>query len=121
MTRYPISTGMQTVSAAGPVPGTLSTASLSHLSTIYLNVSGLTAGMTSRISIDDSANGTFSDALPVKVWHFEGGENINGVTVSANLDEIPNLRSGGAGNALRVNVLALSAGATLSLTGTADA
>jgi hypothetical protein len=121
MTRYPITTGMQTVTATGPVTGTLSTATLPNLSTIYLNVSGLTAGATCRISIEDSASGTFGDALPVKVWHFEGGENVNGVTESANLDEIPNIRKGATGNALRVNVLALSSSATLSLTGTADA
>lgn len=120
MIRYPITTGMQTVTAAGPVTGTLSTAGLPNLSTIYLEVSGLTSG-TTRISIEDSATGTFGDALPVKVWHFEGGESVDGVIVSANSEEIPNLRKGATGNALRVNVLALASGATLSLTGTADA
>jgi hypothetical protein len=120
MTRYSITTGMQTVTAAGPVTGTLSTAALTHLSTLYLDVTGLTSG-SCRISIEDSASGTFGDALPVKVWHFLAGEPADGITVSANLDEIPNLRSGATGNALRVNVLALSAGASLSLTGTADA
>jgi hypothetical protein len=121
MTRYPITTGMQTVTATGAVTGTLSTAALPNLSTIYLEVSALTLGSTCRISIEDSANGTFSDALPVKVWHFEGGEPAGGITVSANLDEIPNLRKGATGNALRVNVLALSSSSSLSLTGTADA
>jgi hypothetical protein len=121
MTRYPITTGTQTVTATGPVTGTLSTAGLPNLSTIYLDVSTLTLGATCRISIEDSANGTFSDALPVKVWHFEGGEPASGITVSANSEEIPNIRKGATGNALRVNVLALGSGATLSLTGTADA
>jgi hypothetical protein len=37
------------------------------------------------------------------------------------LDEIPNLRKGATGNALRVNVLALSSGATLSLAASVDA
>ena len=82
MTRYPITTGMQTVTATGPVTGTLSTASLPNLSTIYIDVAGLTLGTTCRVSVEDSASGTFGDALPVKVWHFEGGENINGVTVT---------------------------------------
>lgn len=112
---------MQTVTATGPVTGTLSTASLPNLSTVYIDVAGLTLGTTCRVSIEDSATGTFGDALPVKVWHFEGGENINGVTVSANADEISNLRKGAAGNALRVNVLALASSASLSLTATADA
>jgi len=120
MTRYPITTGMQTVSAAGPVTGTLSTATLTNLSTLYLDVTGLSAG-TCRISIEDSATGTFGDALPVKVWHFEAGEPADGITVSATHEEIPNLRAGAAGNALRVNVLALASGATLSVTGTVDA
>ncbi len=120
MTRYPITTGMQTVTAAGPVTGTLSTATLPNLSTIYLDVTGLTSG-TCRISIEDSATGTFADALPVKVWHFEPGENSEGITVSANSEEIPNLRKGATGNAMRVNVLSLASGATLSLVATADA
>ena len=120
MTRYPITTGIQTVTATGPVTGTLSTASLPNLSTIYLDVTGLSSG-TCRISIEDSATGTFTDALPVKVWHFEPGTNAGGINVSAALDEIPNMRKGATGNALRVNVLSLAGGATLSLSGTVDA
>jgi hypothetical protein len=120
MTRYPITTGVQTVTAAGPVTGTLSTATLTNLKTIYLDVTGLSSG-TCRISIEDSATGTFGDALPVKVWHFENGEPADGITVSANLDEIPNIRAGATGNALRVNVLSLASGATLTVAGTVDA
>jgi len=120
MTRYPITTGIQTVTAAGPVTGTLGTSGLPNLSTIYLDVTGLSAG-TCRISIEDSATGTFSDALPVKVWHFEGGSNLEGITVSSNSDEIPNIRKGATGNALRVNVLSIASGATLSLAATVDA
>lgn len=120
MTRYPITTGVQTVTAAGPVTGTLSTVGLPNLSTIYLDVTGLSSG-TCRISIEDSASGTFSDALPVKVWHFESGAQPEGIAESANLDEIPNIRKGATGNALRVNVLALASGATLTLTGSVDA
>ena len=120
MTRYPITTGIQTVTAAGPVTGTLTTAGLPNLSTIYLDVTGLSAG-TCRISIEDSATGTFGDALPVKVWQFSAGTNVGGTTVSANSEEIPNLRKGAAGNALRVNVLSIGAGATLSLAATVDA
>ena len=121
MTRYPITAGMQTVTATGPVPGTLGTASLPNLSTIYLDVQGLTSGATCRVSVEDSATGTFGDALPVKVWQFAGGENLDGITVSATTEEMANLRKGATGNALRVNVLALGSGASLSLTGTADA
>ena len=120
MTRYPITTGMQTVTAAGPVTGTLSTATLTKLNTIYLDVTGLTSG-TCRVSIEDSATGTFGDALPVKVWHFEAGEPADGITVSATLDEIPNIRAGATGNALRVNVLSLGSGAILNLAATAAA
>ncbi len=120
MTRYPITTGTQTVTAIGPVTGTFSTAGLPNLATIYLDVTVLSAG-TCRVSIEDSATGTFTDALPVKVWHFAPGSNAGGVNVSASLDEIPNMRKGATGNALRVNVLSLSAGATLSLSGTVDA
>jgi hypothetical protein len=119
MTRYPITTGLQTVTAAGPVTGTLNTAAL-NIATLYLDVTGLSSG-TCRISIEDSATGTFGDALPVKVWHFESGSNIQGINVSANLDEIPNIRAGASGNALRVNVLSLASGATLSLAANAAA
>ncbi len=119
MTRYPICTGLQTVTAAGPVTGTLSTAAL-NIATLFLDVSGLTSG-TCRISIEDSATGAFGDALPVKVWHFVAGEQVEGITVSANLDEIPNIRAGATGNALRVNVLSLPSGASLSLSATAAA
>jgi len=110
---------LQTVTAAGPVTGTLSTAAL-NIATLFLDVSGLTSG-TCRISIEDSATGAFGDALPVKVWHFVAGEQVEGITVSANLDEIPNIRAGATGNALRVNVLSLPSGASLSLTATAAA
>lgn len=120
MPRYPITTGTQNVTASGPVTGTLSTAALPNLSTLYLDVTGLSAG-TCRVSIEDSATGTFGDALPVKVWHFEAGEQADGITVSAKLDEIPNLRAGASGNSLRVNVLSLASGATLNISGTADA
>ncbi|MEI9973685.1 MAG: hypothetical protein WDO73_17525 [Ignavibacteriota bacterium] len=120
MTRYPITTGIQTVTAPGPVAGTLSTAGLTKLSTIYLDVTGLSSG-TCRISIEDSASGTFSDALPVKVWHFTAGSEPGGINVSAALDEIENIRKGASGNALRVNVLAIASGATLSLAGSVDA
>jgi hypothetical protein len=44
----------------------------------------------------------------VKIWHFESGEPAAGTTVSANLDELANLRKGATGNALRVNGLSLS-------------
>ncbi len=120
MTRYPITTGIQTVTAIGPVTGTLATAGLPNLSTIYLDVTGLSSG-TCRISIEDSANGAFTDALPVKVWHFAPGSEPAGINVSAALDEIPNIRKGATGNALRVNVLSLAGGATLSLAGSVDA
>lgn len=120
MTRYPITTGIQTVTATGPVTGTLSTAALPNLSTLYLDVTGLSSG-TCRISIEDSATGTFADALPVKVWHFTAGSTSSGINVSAEAEEIENLRKGASGNAMRVNVLSLASGATLSLAGTVDA
>jgi hypothetical protein len=120
MPRYPITTGTQTVTAAGPATGTLSTAALPNLSTIYLDVTVLSAG-TCRISIEDSATGAFGDALPLKVWHFTSGEPADGITVSATLDELASIRKGATGNAMRVNVLSLSSGATLSVSGTADA
>jgi hypothetical protein len=77
MTRYLITTGMQTVTAAGPVAGTLSTAALNSLKTIYLNVTGLTAGTSCRVSIEDSATGNFGDALPVNVLALGSGASLS--------------------------------------------
>ena len=48
-------------------------------------------------------------------------DHLRPVNVSAELDEIENVRKGASGNTLRVNVLSLASGATLSLSGSVDA
>lgn len=62
MTEYPIPTGIQTVTAIGPITGTLGTAGLSNLSNLYLDVTGLSAG-TCRVSMEDSATGIFARSV----------------------------------------------------------
>jgi len=111
-----ITTGAQTVTAAGPVTGTLSTATLTAAPTLKLAVTGLTAGATARIAIEDTANSTaFSDAQAAAVWDIEGQVSTNDMDLSVTADMIPSLRFGTANNKLRANVLFLSVGASLTL------
>jgi hypothetical protein len=111
-----ITTGAQTVSAAGPVAGTLSTAALSEIPTLKLSVSSLSAGATARIAIEDTASTTaFSDAQQAHVWDLEGPITKAEDDESATADMIPSLRIGETNNALRANVLFLTAGASLTL------
>jgi D-aminopeptidase len=112
-----ITTGAQTVTAAGAVTGTLSTAALTSLPTIKLDIAGLTAGATARIAIEDTASSTaFSDAQAAAIFDVEGqivaGDDVE---LSVTADLIPSLRYGAANNALRANVLRLT-GSSPSLT-----
>lgn len=112
-----ITTGAQTVTAAGAVTGTLSTAALTSLPTIKLDIGGLTAGATARIAIEDTASSTaFSDAQAAAIFDVEGqivaGDDVE---LSVTADLIPSLRYGAANNALRANVLRLT-GSSPSLT-----
>jgi hypothetical protein len=72
---YDITNGVQTLTAAGVVSGTLNTSSLSGAYTVFLNVAGLTEGAAATIAIEDTANGSspFSDAQQQAVFSV-GGE-----------------------------------------------
>lgn len=62
---YDITTGVQTVTAAGAVTGTLNTSAMSATIpyTLFVTITGLTAGASATIEIQDTADATpFADA-----------------------------------------------------------
>jgi hypothetical protein len=112
-----ITSGAQTVGAAGPVTGTLDTSAIANIESITLEVLGLTAGAAARITIEDTASATaFSDAQPVAVFHLQGTIQPSATLAQTiGRDQLQTLRNGAANNKLRVNVLQLT-GAAASLT-----
>jgi hypothetical protein len=110
-----ITNGAQVVTAAGPIPGALSTSALSAIPTLQLKVTGLSHGATARIAIEDTASAiAFSDAQAAVVFDvkdLEEGDDDRSVTP----DCIPSLRIGAANNRLRANVLYLTPGASVTL------
>jgi hypothetical protein len=112
-----ITTGVQTVTATGPVTPTtgLSVSGVSGDATLVVDVVSLTAGKTARIQVEDSTN-AFTAATALAVVNVTG-------QVDPRYDErftlrkyqIPNSLLGQASAALRCNVTALDAGATLQL------
>ena len=124
-----ITTGVQTVTAAGVVTGTLNTSALSGDYTVFLNVSGLTQGAAATIAIEDTASSTaFSDAQQQAVFNVGGLiEQESEVTLSfrryqvgTGLEEADLTlgssapRFGAANTALRAHVLTLT-GSSASL------
>ncbi len=70
---YDITTGVQTVTSAGVVTGTLNTSAMSGDYTVFLNISGLTQGSAATIAIEDTASSTpFSDAQQQAVFSITG-------------------------------------------------
>lgn len=107
-----ITTGEQSIAAAGPATGTLDTSALTGAYNIKCRVSGLATGKKMMVSIEDTANASaFSDALPLAVFHFTGGFPVDGITKSLQAYDIPNARFGITNSKLRVNVTAIDAGA----------
>jgi hypothetical protein len=111
---YDITTGVQTVTATGPVTGVLSTASLTGDLTLFLELDGLPAGGAARVSVEDSATNFGSsgaDALPVAVAH-ELNLVVPGAPVTHTWRKynLGTIRAGATNTALRVNVLELTGG-----------
>lgn len=108
MIQTEITTGIQTVTSTGAVPGTLDTSALSGDFTIKVQVLDLTAGSTARIVVEDTANATpFSDAQPVSVFDVAGQVNTPS-TQDVRKYQVPSTRFGQANNKLRLNVQVLS-------------
>ncbi|MGC2660232.1 MAG: hypothetical protein WA324_19925 [Bryobacteraceae bacterium] len=113
-----INTSAQTVSAAGPVTGTLSTSSVSGNVTLSILVTNLTLGASMEIAIEDTASASaFSDALQVWTQQFSGGLPPEGDRRAKRAIELPRLRIGAVNNALRLNILSLTAGASAQVWG----
>lgn len=117
---YPITTGPQTVTGAGPVTGVLNTSGMSGDFTLVMEVSALSAATGTPgaiIDVEDTANATpFSDTQVDWVEQFSGPlAAADPVKRSKRKYEIPNCRFGAANTEFRCNVLALEGG-TPSLT-----
>lgn len=109
-----ITTGTQTVTASGPVTGTLDTSALAAAPGIRLNITAF-SGTSARIAIEDTASATeFSDAQPAAVFDIAGPITTE-LEMHRSGFEMPSLRYGATHNQLRANVLSI-AGSSPSLT-----
>ena len=120
-TIHEIVTGTQTVTAVGPVTGTLDTSALDAAGDymIELTVVAFSASAgtpQARILIEDTAN-AFTDTLPIAVDNIQGPVVADApITHSWKRDRIPRARIGEASAKIRVNVVELQGtGASLSL------
>jgi hypothetical protein len=103
-----ITTGVQTITAAGVLTGTLDTSALTDLGTLKLAVTGLTAGAAARIVVEDTANSSaFSDALAVHVFDIAGQVNVE-QDLSVKMQDKPTLRFGASNTKLRANCTVLN-------------
>jgi len=103
-----ITTGEQTVAAAGAVTGSLDTSALTGFKTLKLTVRGLAAGKRALFAIEDTANATpYSDKVQVAVAHFQGTLPTEGVAKEWQTFDIPLTRFGVANSALRLYCLAI--------------
>jgi hypothetical protein len=124
---YDITTGVQTVTAAGAVTGTLNTSAMSATAeyTLFVTITGLTAGATATIQIQDTASSTaFSDAETQATFTVGGpvvphatitlsttkkgvGTGVHGLAADTT-DGTTSPRFGAANNSLRAYVSALT-------------
>lgn len=112
-----ITTGLQSVSAAGAVTGSLDTSGNTGDYTIWLRVAGLDAGKRAIIAIEDTANASaFSDARQVAVQQVIGAVTPDTeVKFSWRAYQLPMLRYGSANTKLRANVLAVDGSPNLKV------
>jgi len=111
-----ITTGEQTVSATGPVSGTLNTSALSGDWSVKVRIRGLAAGKRIMLSLEDTNNATpFSDARTIAHWDTLGGMPTDGLTLTKYHYESPSAKFGAANTALRVNCTAIDSGASAQI------
>jgi len=104
-----ITTGKQSVAAAGAVTGSLDTSAITGDFTVRLRVSALASGKRMIIALQDTANATpFSDAINQDVRQFVG-EIVPSAPVEVSIQsyQLPLLRYGAANTKLRFNVLSV--------------
>jgi hypothetical protein len=125
--QYDITTGLQTVTATGPVTGTLNTSAMSATLgyTIFVVIAGLTAGASATIAIQDTADATpFADAqtqasftvtgkvgdpaeIELSIRKYAVGTGEGGLDADTSAGSTTP-RFGAANTALRANVTALT-------------
>lgn len=109
----PITTGEQTLSSAGAFTGSLDTSTYTgDMWSAKLKVTGLNAGATAIIALQDTANVTaFSDAVTVATVHVVGPATAeNPRELAFRRSDIPATRIGVANSKLRYNLVSVSAG-----------
>jgi len=112
-----VTTGVQTVSAAGAVTPTtgLDISGIAGDATIKVRVTALTAAKKARIQLEDSVN-AFTAVIPVAVADVKGEiVNTREVVYSFRKHMIPSCRFGTGSAVLRVNVTQIDGSASLSL------
>jgi hypothetical protein len=104
-----ITTGLQTVSAAGAVTGTLDISGMSGDFTVKVRVAALGAGKTAVIALEDTVN-AFTAAVQQAVVQVRGEIKPEAEKVfSFHKRDLPNFRLGTASAACRLNVLSCTA------------
>ena len=115
-----ITTGVQTVTATGPVVPTagLSVATAPATTsdfTVFCQVQSLTDGAKARIVIEESAN-AFTTASPLLVYDVEGAiSSAADLVQSVRKYQVPSTVIGTSGAVIRANVESLTGAASLLL------
>jgi hypothetical protein len=113
-----ITTGVQTVSAPGPVAGTLDVSGVVGDHTICLLITTLTAGKTCRLSLEASSD-AFANTTSIELLQFTGPQlPVADLRLSIRRYQLPNSiynDFGFVGNKIRINVLALDPNSVLGL------
>jgi hypothetical protein len=117
-----ITTGEQTVSAAGAIAGSLSTSSFSGNYTVSVRIWGLAPGLRMLIELQDTSSSTpFSDARAIACWHFNGGTGgTDAIVASIRSSDLTSAKFGAANTAFRLNVVSLDSGASAQVLGWID-
>lgn len=104
-----ITTGQQTVTTAAAVTGSLTTTPVgSGDYTLHMHLESLTPGKSIRLAIQDSADGSFTDAVALWVECFLGEVAAGaGIDKSRRKYELPGAVIGTSPNKLRLIVLAI--------------
>lgn len=104
-----ITTGVQTVTAAGAVTGTLDISGLSGDFTVKIRVTALSAGKTAVIALEDSVD-EFTNAVQQAVVQVSGEVKPEAEKVfSFKKADLPALRLGTTSAECRINVLSVTA------------
>ena len=111
-----ITTGEQSVTTTGAIPGSLDTSALIAAYTVRARFK-LDKGVA-VVALEDTANASaFSDAVRVAVFHVHGPTPTEGDIRSIREYQIPATRFGATNTKLRFNVLAIAGGGTLTAWG----